>query len=86
MPALYNVEIPTIDLMGLGGATFNTRQLYLQYAPNSMFASIQHVPFAVAQYLAGSQFLSSILKFVKNGHGSTLATIEMPQPMVSVLC
>jgi hypothetical protein len=80
MPPLYSVNIEN-------GYVAN-RQLYVQYAPNSTFASIQHFPVAAAMYQASSLFEGFLPRpgLVENQPGTVISSIKMPQPVVSVLC
>jgi hypothetical protein len=83
MPSLYTVDINTIG--GLNGSEQQsaTRQMYLQYAPNSTFATVQHVPIALTLYSAS---LDLTWALSDDRPGSTIASIEMAQPVTSVLC
>jgi hypothetical protein len=78
MPALYSTQFITYGILGFGEEQMATRTMYLQFAPNSTFATIQHIPVALALQTAS-------LQFSENGATDT-ASIEMPQAYVSVVC
>jgi hypothetical protein len=86
MPTLYNIEFPSIFVQAANSIEPVTRQLSVQYAPNSTFVSIQHVPVVAALYEAGTKFTAYVSKYMKDGRSSTLADIQMLQPVASVLC
>ena len=59
------------------------RTMYLQYAPNSTFATTQSVPIALALRAASSQ----MTLYTDDGQRTSgVSSIDMPQPFVSVYC
>jgi hypothetical protein len=89
MPNLYSVNIAATN------GPLNTsypqwgimRQMAVQYAPNSTFATIQHAPVAATLFQAGSDLQSNFWTLhMKNHPGNALAIIKMPQPVTSTLC
>lgn len=74
MPPLYSVQVSTMA---------GKRTLYVQYAPNSTFATTQQVPVASSLSKA-AHALSAHLP--PDTAGKVISSISMPQPYVSVFC
>lgn len=79
MPELYSTKISTF---GDGWRRSVARTLYIQYAPNSTFATVQSVPVAIG--LSDTATLFS--QFPKGGVYPGVADIEMGQAVVSAYC
>ncbi len=76
MPKIYSTQLQTygLDMM--------IRTLYVQYAPNSTFATTQSVPVALALANAASTFSADL----GDRPGIDIASIETAQPFASVFC
>lgn len=76
MPKIYSTQLQTY------GQDIVIRTLYVQYAPNSTFATTQSVPVALALANAASTFVTDL----GDRPGIDIASIEMAQPFASVFC
>lgn len=77
MPEIYSTQLQTY-----GFDDMVMRTLYVQYAPNSTFATTQSVPIALALADAASQFF----EYLGDRPGIDIASVEMAQPFASVFC
>ena len=78
MPKIYSTQLQTYGPVN----DIVTRTLYMQYAPNSTFATTQSVPVALALANAASQFS----EYLGDRPGMDNVSIEMSQPFTSVFC
>src|SRR5436190_3978561 len=88
MPKLYSVQLPTYTPWQFSNSQGRlvTRTLYVQYAPNSTFATVQHVPIALALCSASYQFDEYVTQYLNDRPGADVASIEMPQAYASAFC
>lgn len=77
MPEIYSTQLQTYGLND-----FVARTLYVQYAPNSTFATTQSVPVALALANAASHFSG----YLSDRPGIDIVSIETAQPFASVFC
>ncbi|KAE8160474.1 hypothetical protein BDV40DRAFT_302286 [Aspergillus tamarii] len=84
MPELYSTPLPTATPWweNWPGLTQIVRTLYVQYAPNSTFATVQHIPVALSLSKAAAHFGS----LFKDEPMVVNTTTECPQPYVSTIC
>jgi hypothetical protein len=84
MPQLYSIAIPTVTPWWelLPGPTQIVRTLYVQYAPNGTFATVQHIPVALSLSTAARHFTT----WFSNQPVTINASTEYPQPYVSTFC
>ncbi|KAL3418074.1 hypothetical protein PVAG01_09789 [Phlyctema vagabunda] len=85
MPSLYSVKLLTErPTHGYPYAPVEAyRTLYIQYASNSTFATVQHIPVAMALSIASRQFNFYL---DSSRPGIATANIKMAQPYASSIC
>jgi hypothetical protein len=85
MPDVYSTEIPTntpwVGENGRGSEV--ARTIYVQYAPNSTFVTVQHIPVALSLVTASDKFAE---RLPGDRNGVAIASIEMQQAYASVFC
>ncbi|KEF60305.1 uncharacterized protein A1O9_01865 [Exophiala aquamarina CBS 119918] len=83
MPQLYSAELVTYHpWFATNSFPSVSRTMYIQYAPNSTFATVPHVTIAQSMLLAGTRFAQHL----GDKPGTAIASIEEPQPFSSVRC